>query len=286
VATIRRLLKIEVEAGRMSAADAAAILAYVDDYMYGARTREAALQAREILRSYMRKINVALNDKSREPSQRQLVLGLILDTVKQTLELSPEKVTRYVYKLSIIIACLERRFPVPRALADRVVGQADRRDGVGWPAEVRHDLDGAADRLFLAVVAKRQQRIGDEKDDDRCAPRAAGERIERDRDGDKSDRQREEREARVGPRAEERGKREREKEREGERRQHAARVRGVASTQHHRRSCDEKGRQHRRGRQEPATPREREARQRFVAFAREDARLDPPSAAALKAWGR
>ena len=123
VATLRRLLMQDVRDGILSADEMAAILVFVDDFIYAAKTRAGALHVRERLRRYAAELNIFFNEKAREPAQRQLVLGLILDTVDMTLELPPEKVCKYVFHLSLVIAALTAGCPVPRALAQRVAGQ-------------------------------------------------------------------------------------------------------------------------------------------------------------------
>ena len=101
VATLRRLLMQDVRAGILSAGEMAAVLVFVDDFIYAAASREAALHVRDRLRAYANAINIFCNDKAREPSQRLLVLGRTLDMVAMTLELPAEKVCKYVFHLSL-----------------------------------------------------------------------------------------------------------------------------------------------------------------------------------------
>ena len=82
------------------------VIAHLDDFLIQAESYERCRKGLNTLLSLLRKLDFDINySKLAGPAQRLVFLGILLDTLKMTLEITPQKIKELYKKLLEFRAC-------------------------------------------------------------------------------------------------------------------------------------------------------------------------------------
>jgi hypothetical protein len=149
----------------------AASMVYIDDFIVYAESEAACRLALNTLKALCERLSIRLDaDKTVGPTQRLTVLGIVVDTVRTTVALPPEKLLKTLLYAFLIKRCAEDNLPVPLGPLRKAAGGFARlglvnpdarpylrgfavlEDGAAWPAPSTHDVHVASKPLLLHNV--------------------------------------------------------------------------------------------------------------------------------------
>ena len=127
VQTVQRMLdKME-----LTAQARAAIVVYIDDFIFAASTETACAEIGNTLRQYCKRVGIPLAEKKWQgPAQRVIVLGVVIDTLLSMASLPDDKLFSLLLLVELLLAAKNRGVLAPRELVRKVAGKLSAAAGV------------------------------------------------------------------------------------------------------------------------------------------------------------